>query len=182
MAPIVVGATSVGGVASAAQTLWPGIYMVGVTVADCGAMASAELVVFNPEGGFATGGGWIAPENDGLDAQMRCNFGFNVKYKNGSPAGHITFRYTNDCLDLKSTSIEQLVITGDHVAQFKGWACVNGEDGNWFSVKVVDSGEPGLGSDTVEINVWAPGADPESDPAEWIGGALGGGNISVHAR
>ena len=96
--------------------------------------------------------------------------------------GHVEFRYTDGYIDLKSMSIEQLVITGGTIAQIKGWAEVNGEEGNWFFVKAIDNGEPGVGVDTFEIKVWAPGVDPEGDPTERASGVLQGGNVRVHAR
>lgn len=149
-----------------------------------GATTHAVLTVYNPEGGFATGGGWIVPEDDGLNTHpdVRANFGFVAKYKQDAASGHIEFRYKDNHLNLKSTSIEQLVITGGRIAQFKGWARVNGEEDNWFFVKAIDNGEPGVGADTFEIKVWAPEVDPEGDPTEKAGGVLQGGNIRVHTE
>jgi len=181
---IVVTAYSELGVASALEPLEPGIYMIEVTVTSSAVTTSAVLVVYNPLGGFATGGGWIMPEDDGLNTypNQRANFGFNAKYKSGATAGHIEFRDSDGYIDLKSTSIEQLVITGGKIAQFKGYASVNGEDGNWFFVKAIDNGEPGTGADTFDIKIWMPGADPEGDPTERVGGVLAGGNILVHIK
>jgi len=172
------------GVADAVETLEPAIYTVEVTVASAPATATAFLVVYNPEGGFATGGGWIVPEDDGENTypNVRANFGFNAKYKKGLPTGHIEFRYKDGYIDLKSSSIEQLVITGGRIAQFKGWASVNGEEGNWFFAKAIDNGEPGKGNDTFDIKIWAPGLDPEADDPEKAGGVLQGGNIVVHKK
>ncbi len=113
---------------------------------------------------------------------MRANFGFNARYRQGGAAGHIEFRYSDGHIDLKSTSIEQVVITGGKIVQFKGWARVNGEDAHWFFTKGIDNGEPGVNSDLFDIKTWAPGVDPEGDPTERAGGVLQGGNIVVHAR
>jgi len=179
---IVVVAVSEGGVAVAeTPPLEPDIYSIDVTV-EC-ASASALLVVYNPDGGFATGGGWIVPEDDGLNTHpnARANFGFNAKYKQDSPTGHIEFRYSDGYIDLKSSSIEQLVITGGKIVQFKGWASVNKEQGHWFFVKAIDNGEPGS-NDTFDIKVWAPGVSEEGDPTERAGGVLQGGNIIVHTK
>jgi hypothetical protein len=181
---IVVTALSLDGLAYAVEPLEPALYTVDVTVASAPATATAFLVVYNPEGGFATGGGWIVPEDDGLNTypSVRANFGFNAKYKKGLPTGHIEFRYSDGYIDLKSTSIEQLVITGSNLAQFKGWARVNGEEDNWFFAKAIDNGEPGTGVDTFEIKIWAPGEDLEGDYTERAGGVLQGGNIRVHKK
>jgi hypothetical protein len=177
-----VAAESADGVAvEEAPPLEPDIYSIEVAV-EC-ASASALLAVYNPEGGFATGGGWIVPEDDGLNTypNQRANFGFNAKYKKGDPTGHLEFRYSNGHIDVKSTSIEQLVITGGKIAQFKGWASVNHEEGHWFFVKAIDNGEPGI-NDEFDIKIWAPGVSEEGDPTERAGGMLQGGNIVVHKK
>ena len=180
---IVVKATTEDGVATATQALEPAIYQVEVSLGSSDVTASAILVVYNPEGGFATGGGWILPKADGLNTHpnARANFGFNAKYKAGKPTGNIEFRYSDGYVDLKSSSIQQLVITGGKLAQFKGWASVNRQAGYWFFAKAIDNGEPGT-NDTFEIKIWAPGANPEGDPSERAGGVLQGGNIVVHTK
>ncbi|MHC4574207.1 MAG: post-COAP-1 domain-containing protein [Planctomycetota bacterium] len=181
---IVLDANSQDGAAQVVQPLEPAIYMIKVTLGCSDYTASAILVVFNPEGGFATGGGWILPVNDGLNTHpdVRANFGFNAKYKQDDPTGHLEFRYSDGFIDLKSTSIDQLVITGGKIVQFKGWASVNGQQGHWFFVKAIDNGEPGTNNDTFEIKTWAPGVDPEGDPSDRAGGVLQGGNIVVHTK
>jgi len=180
---IVLLAQSVGGIAvvESPPPLEPDIYSIEVAV-EC-ASTSALLAIYNPEGGFATGGGWIVPEDDGLNtySNQRANFGFNAKYKQDAATGHIEFRYSDGYIDLKSSSIEQLVITGGKIAMFKGWASVNREPDHWFFVKAIDNGEPGI-NDTFDIKVWAPGVDTEGDPTERAGGTLQGGNIVVHTR
>ena len=181
---IVVTASSQNGVASAVRALEPAIYAVNVTLGCSSLTTKAFLVVFNPQGGFATGGGWILPANDGENTHPnnRANFGFNAKYKDNNPTGNLEFRYTDGYIDLKSTLIDQLVITGGKIAQFKGQAVVNRQQGCRFFVKVIDNGEPGT-NDTFEIKVWAPGIDPESNsPYERAAGALKGGNIQVHTH
>jgi len=181
---IVVGPVeSVGGVAEAeTPPLEPDIYMIDVT-AEC-ASDSGILVVYNPGGGFATGGGWIVPEDDGHNTYPleRANFGFNAKYKQDEATGHLEFRYSDGHIDLKSSSIEQLVITGGKIAMFKGWASVNKEPDHWFFVKAIDEGEPGV-NDHFDIKVWASGLEEEvDDPTERAAGILQGGNIVVHTK
>jgi len=181
---VVVTALTVGGVAHAVEPLEPGVYAVEVTLESFEATASAKLIVYNPCGGFVTGGGWILPEDDGFNTwpDVRANFGFNAKYKRGEPRGNILFRYTDRYIRLKSKSIEQLVVAGGSVAHFMGWARVNRENGYWFCAKVVDNGQPGSGVDTFEIDIWAPGVPPEEEPTETVGGILQGGNIKVHTN
>jgi hypothetical protein len=180
---IIVTADTQNGVAQTVRALQPAIYMIEVTLGCSDFTASAILVVYNPDGGFATGGGWFVPEADGLNTHpsVRANFGFNAKYNKGDPTGHLEFRYSDGYIDLKSSSVEQLVITGGRIVQFKGLASVNGEGDNSFFVKAIDNGEPGS-YDNFEIKIWDPGADPEGDPSERAGGVLEGGNIVVHAK
>lgn len=185
---IEVTADSNNGLAQAAVTLEPAIYKIDIYLTACGTSyenpdASAYLVVYNPEGGFATGGGWFVPQDDGYNTHpnIRANFGFNAKYKKGMSTGHIEFRYTDEYIDLKSTSIEQLVITGGKIAMFKGYATVNEQPENWFFAKAVDNGQPGT-EDTFQIKIWAPTQDIDADPNEHAEGKLKGGNILVHTK
>jgi hypothetical protein len=184
VATVVATAYSQDGVATVVQALEPAIYAVRVTLGCSGLTVQAFLVVFNPQGGFATGGGWILPVNDGENTHPnnRANFGFNAKYKDSNPTGNLEFRYSDGYIDLKSTLIDQLVITGGRIVQFKGQALVNRQQGCRFFVKAIDNGEPGT-NDTFEIKVWASGTDPESNsPFERAAGVLKGGNIQVHIK
>ncbi|MBM4429340.1 MAG: PKD domain-containing protein, partial [Chloroflexi bacterium] len=70
----------------------PGIYTLHLTVTDNdGASGTAEfhyIVVYNPEGGFVTGGGWIKSPAGAYvaDASLvgKANFGFVSKYQKGA--------------------------------------------------------------------------------------------------
>ncbi|UCG59805.1 MAG: hypothetical protein JSU70_09845, partial [Phycisphaerales bacterium] len=86
-------------------------------------------------------------------------------------------------IDLKSTSVDLLVITGGKIVQFKGWASVNKTAGYWYFVKGIDNGEPGTLNDEFDIKIWEPGTDPDVDE-DWdrAGGVLQGGNIVVHTK
>jgi formylglycine-generating enzyme required for sulfatase activity len=183
---IVVTADSNDGVANAVMSLEPAIYMIQVTLGCSEYTASAILVVYNPEGGFATGGGWLVPEDDGINTHpnLKAHFGFSVEYKDSleDPNGSLEFRYQDDYVNLESTLIERLVVTGGKIAQFKGWAVVNGVPGNWFFVKAIDNGSPGKNNDIFEIKIWFPGVDPEGDPSERAGGVIRAGNIVVHTK
>ncbi len=171
------------GVAEAGVTLEPGIYSILVQTACSDATGTALLAVYNPEGGFATGGGWIIPQADEVNTQpgQRANFGFNVRYKKDVPSGQVEFRYTNASIDLKSSTLDQLVIAGTTIAQFKGTASVNGEDGWSFLTKVVDNGEPGS-SDIFDMKIWSPEDDVEGDPTDRARSVLDGGNIVIHNK
>ena len=86
--------------------LLPGVCTVSVRARDAAgnwsAPSSAILVVYNPTGGFATGGGWIVPGNvvnsnpgnvlPGLDSTSKANFGFVVKYQSGASTTSLSYR------------------------------------------------------------------------------------------
>jgi hypothetical protein len=57
---------------------------------------------------------------------------------------------------------------------------LNGVDGSFMSFTFVDDGEPGT-SDHATINIWAPGADPSTDPPVFsVSDFLTHGNIQAH--
>jgi hypothetical protein len=180
--PIEVPAVTTDGRAEAAVSLAPGVYSVEIATTICPEAGQAVVVVYTPSEDFATGGGWFIPEDDGLNTHpnIRVNFGFNARPGSDLPSGHLEFRYTDGYIDLNSTSIEELVITDGKIVQFKGWASVNREEGYWFSVEAIDDGNPGVGADSFDLKVWAPGASQDDDPMERAGGLLRGGNITVH--
>jgi len=177
-------AVSDGGVAHAVEMLEPGTYAIEITLESFDATASAELVVYNPEAGFVTGGGWIACDDDSVDTRRptRIRFGFNARYRRGQPRGHLQVGWSDRSIRLRSTSIELVIISDDGTAQFAGQARVNGEPGYWFSVTVVDNGQPGRGVDTFAIDIWAPEQSPDDAPAAAAGGILRGGNIRLHLK
>ncbi len=183
---IVETTASVDGVANVVIPLEPAIYMIKVTLGCSDFTTSAILVIYNPQGGFASGGGWLMPADDGLNthSNVKAHFGFNVEYKGSleDPNGSLEFRYQDDYVNLESTLIDRLVVTGGKIAQFKGWAVVNGVPGNWFFVKAIDNGSPGKNNDIFEIKIWFPGVDPEGDPSDLAGGVINAGNIVVHAK
>jgi len=131
-------------------------------------IAESVLVVYNPQGGFVTGGGWIT--NSG----QKANFGFNAKYKNdGTLQGEFTMldRVSGKPVQIKATSLEWLVVRSDmKSASFAGKAQVDGQGSYDFRVDIVDNGEPGK-SDTFKVSV-SNGYSAE--------GTLDGGNIQVH--
>jgi hypothetical protein len=133
------------------------------------------------EPAFATGGGWILPEDDGLNTHpnQRANFALSVRIKKGVRTGTMEFFSPRSQIHLMSTSIERLVVSGGRIAQFDGWAKVNGQEGNWFIVEAIDNGEPGRDVDRFEIKIWSPVDDPDGDPTVRMGGVLQGGNIAV---
>jgi hypothetical protein len=62
----------------------------------------------------------------------------------------------------------------------EGIGKLDGEDGSAIRFTFIDDGEPGT-SDYMEVRIWAPGDDPETDPVYFsAAGFLIGGNIQAH--
>lgn len=141
---------------------------------------SVFFVVYDPEGGFATGGGWISPDEESTLPGGKANFGFVTKIKQGSCTGNLEFQYHDAEINLKSTTIDWLVISGVS-AQFQGTATINGEGLYTFRVTAKDNGEPGVGSDEFDIRIWE-GTDTEADPLHKAKNIIAGGNIVVHKK
>jgi hypothetical protein len=139
------------------------------------------LVVYDPSGN-AAGGGWYSPLNDNnVGLGGKATFGFIVKYIKDQTAGNLEFQFSVSQLNLKSTSIAWIVVSGSNV-QFTGSATIDGNSGFFFRVIAQDKGEPGVGKDTFAIKVWS--GDPESG-GELIHSShniLAGGNIQVKLK
>jgi Mg-chelatase subunit ChlD len=168
-----------------------GIFEVSVTVTDDDGGSDTEVcgfvVVFDPNGGFVTGGGWItSPAGAYLadpDASGRASFGFVSKYQKGaaSPTGSTEFQFKAGNLNFHSNTYQWLVVAGDK-AQYKGTGTVNGVGGYGFMLTARD-GSP----DTFRIKIWNTvdgavvydnqiGAGETADPTT----VLVGGSIKIH--
>lgn len=161
-----------------------GVYTLVVVATDnAGNTAESDpvfFVVYDPEGGFATGGGWIYPDEASTLPGGKANFGFVAKYKRGSSTGNLEFQYQDAEINLKSTTIDWLVISGVS-AQFQGTGTINGEGVYTFRVMARDKGEPGVGTDEFDIKIWE-GIDTEVGPIHNAKNIIAGGNIVVHKK
>ncbi|MGH2536450.1 MAG: post-COAP-1 domain-containing protein, partial [Candidatus Promineifilaceae bacterium] len=170
-------AVTAGAVAPAAA----GIYDLCVRASDAagntGAASCALFVVFNPDGGFATGGGWIDVGGE------HANVGFVAKYKNdGSLEGSTQFHHQAGDLNFQSTSYDWLVIAaGGASAELRGQGTVNGQmapDGSSYQFTLsAGDGNP----DTFRLRVWWLNNGVET--VVFDNGAsqpLGGGSIKIH--
>jgi hypothetical protein len=138
----------------------PGVYSVCVRASDSAGNTSQEacefVAVYDPDGGFVTGGGAIdspvgadvvSPSASGV-----ARFGFVSKYHKGAtvPSGNVQFRFEAGNLRFTSTSMEWLVVTGEPRAKFRGVGVVDGEGTCRFEVDAWDgsldaSGQDGFG-------------------------------------
>ena len=174
-----------------------GVYPVTVTVtAACGASVSQRLefvVIYDPEGGFVTGGGWIQSPlgayTTNPDLSGRANFGFVSKYKKGAniPTGQTEFQFQTGSFNFHSTVYEWLVVAGAK-AQYKGSGKVNGSGDYGFLLTVTDGQISGGGGvDRFRIKVWDKATsgvvyDNQIGDADDEGAKQGiaGGSIIIH--
>ena len=161
-----------------------GVYTLVVTATDNAGNTNVSdpvfFVVYDSDGGHATGGGWFYPDYESTLPGGKANFGFTARYKNGDSTGKLNFQYKDADIHLKSTSIDWLTISAVS-AQFQGTGTINGEGLYTFRVQTKDNGEPGAGSDHFDIKIW-DGTDTEADPYHKAKNVLSGGNIQVHKK
>jgi hypothetical protein len=148
-------------------------------------------VLYDPEGGFVTGGGWIWSEAgycqlDGAcgAAEGKASFGFVSKHKKGAtlPTGQTQFLFKAGNLNFHSDSYDWLVVNqNDSNAQYKGSGTINGEsapNGDLYKFMLwAGDGEP----DTFRIKIWwEVGEDEEMAYENAVGQPIGGGSIVIH--
>ena len=176
-----------------------GVYESKLTVTDddggAGQSIFQYVVVYDPNGGFVTGGGWIdSPAGAyGPDPTLsgRANFGFVSKYQPGAnvPTGNTEFQFKEGNFNFQSTVYEWLVVAGAK-AQYKGSGKVNGAGDYRFLLTAIDGQiNGGGGVDKFRIKIWdnasggviydnRRGASDDLDSANPQ--ALGGGSIVIH--
>ena len=172
----------------------PGVYTIMVSITDIGSLKCQEyVVVYDPDGGFVTGGGWInSPAGSYADNPTltgRASFGFVSKYKKGNtvPTGQTEFQFKVANLNFKSTSYDWLVIAGAKV-QYKGIGTINGQGNYDFMITAVDGQIKGSrGDDKFRIKIWdnASGKIVYDNQMDAKDGAepttkLDGGSIVIH--
>jgi hypothetical protein len=177
-----------------------GVYEVLVTVSDaCGAGSNEYhyqyVVVFDPSGGFVTGGGWIISQPGAYitkpDATGRANFGFNAQYKKGSntPDGNTQFQFQAGDLNFHSSEYDygSLVIAGAK-ALYKGTGTINGIGGYSFMVSAIDGDmKAPVTADRFRMKIWVTASgvtvydnnNGAPDAAE-ASTDINGGSIVIH--
>ena len=179
----------------------PGVYKVSLLVTDNRSASTvattvndlqALIVIYDPDGGWVAGGGWIQSPAGAYaqmpDATGKASFGFVSQYQNGAsiPAGATTFHFNAGDLNFQSTSYEWLVISG-RKAQYKGAGTINGSGSYRFMLTCIDGDRPGGdGLDKIRVRIWSDTNGlvydnqlhfhEDADPST----VLGGGSIVIH--
>jgi hypothetical protein len=176
-----------------------GVYTVTLTVTDddggSGQSVFQFVVVYDPDAGFVTGGGWIDSPAGAYAASPslagKANFGFVSRYRPGKtvPEGQTEFRFSVANLNFHSSNYDWLVVGGAR-AQYKGTGTINGSGGYKFILTAIDGQRPGGGGvDKFRIKIWREsddilvydnqmGALDTANPTT----ALGGGSIVIHTN
>jgi hypothetical protein len=180
-----------------------GVYLVTLRITDdCGQTVAtnqvggfdALVVVYDPNAGFVTGGGWINSPPGAYAANPtllgKANFGFVSKYQTGAniPDGQTEFQFKVANLNFHSTVYDWLVVSGPK-AQYKGTGTINGTGNYGFMLTATDGDlNGGGGVDKFRIKIWDKnngdaivydnqmGAGINDNPTT----ALGGGSIVIH--
>jgi hypothetical protein len=211
-ATITPGSTS-GSVTATKTYSSAGVYIIKVIVTDKDNRQSVEyihryFVVYDPNGGFVTGGGWIiSPAGacvagmvpglcNGSPAGGKANFGFVSKYAKGSQTvvdGETEFQFKDGNINFHSTAYAatSLVISGP-MAQYKGTGTINGTGNYNFIVTARDGNVAGGGgSDGFRIKITTmvngveavvydnrPGTANDMTSANTT--TLSGGSVTIH--
>jgi hypothetical protein len=162
------------------------------------------LAVYNPNGGFVTGGGWImSPAGSSVqypNATGKANFGFTSQYKNGAttPTGDTQFQFQAGNVNFHSNDYQWLVISGG-LAQYKGSNGIINGSGNYdflltacdaevngscpggktdtFRIKIMDANN---GDTVVYDNMMGQSDTTSTGSPNAPTTALGGGDIVIH--
>jgi hypothetical protein len=182
------------------KNLPAGVYTIKLTLKDYCEEETTEnyqyVVIYDPNGGFVTGGGWILSPAGAYTPNVtltgKATFGFVSKYKKGTnvPEGNTEFQFHAGNLNFKSSEYEggSLVVAGSK-AIYKGKGTINGNGDYGFMVSAVDGQVSGGGGvDMFRIKIWDKasglivydnniGNDDNAIPST----ALSGGSIVIHS-
>lgn len=181
----------------------PGVYTVTVSVTDeAGDTATGTfqyVVVYDPDGGYVTGGGWIWSPPGAFHPNLadlagltgKATFGFVARYRKGAnvPDGNTEFHFNAGDLNFKSTAYQWLVVAGSR-AQYKGTGTINSEGAYGFMLTAIDGQLQGPAQpDRFRMKIWDTATSTviydnlagSGDDAE-LGDAtvLGGGSVVIH--
>ncbi|MCM4154830.1 hypothetical protein DHD80_02310 [Gramella sp. AN32] len=174
-----------------------GVYVVSAIAGGGCDRSEAYLPVYDPNGGFVTGGGWIESPAIAMSSGVtgKANFGFNAKYKTGKNNiaevdGNTNFQFKTGNLNFSSEGHDNmsLVISGKK-ATYTGTGTVNGIGNHRFRVIAIDGdSDTPLSPDQFRIKIFANGStsdvlyDNQRDAGEEsdLATTILGGSIVIH--
>jgi hypothetical protein len=172
---------------SCTRALDAGTYTVTVEVTDddggAGSAVTGMIVVYDPSGGFVTGGGWIDSPAGAYTADPtltgKATFGFVSKYKKtaDTPTGNTEFQFHAAGLNFHATAYDWLVMTGSDYAKFKGVGTVNGTGEYKFQIWAGDN-DP----DTFRIKIWYEDGGETVVYDNGMNQEIGAGSIVIHKK
>ena len=146
-----------------------GVYKLQMNVTDQKGITSyantnndldAIVVVYDPNGGYAYGGGFynspVGALKSNAKAEGKASYGFTVNYfKNSTnPKGETQFEFKVGDFEFNALNFEYLVIS-NAMAQFKGTGKINGgQSGVAFTMTVVDGQLDGTGIDKIRMRIF----------------------------
>jgi hypothetical protein len=167
----------------------------GITIVNKNVDLNEIVVVYDPNAGFVTGGGWINSGEGSYVAKPaltgKASFGFVSKYQNGAnkPSGETEFNFQVANFSFHSSSYDWLVVSGAR-AQFKGSGAINGVTGYGFLLTALDGdAQGGGGADGFRIKITNTatgdlvydnrlGQDESANNTQ----AIGGGSVVLHTK
>jgi hypothetical protein len=189
----------------------PGVYKLQMNVTDQTGTTSyantngdvdAIVVIYDPNGGYAYGGGYYHSPAGALKSNSlatgKASYGFTMNYfKNSTyPKGEAQFEFKVGQFEFNALNFDYLVI-GNSMAQFKGTGkIVGGQSGIGFTMTVTDGQLDGTGVDKIRMKIYnknsgtviydnQPGASDAALPAQAVGTnstvVISGNNLIVAA-
>jgi hypothetical protein len=120
----------------------------------------AIVVVYDPNGGYAYGGGWFSSPAGALKSNILttgdASYGFTVNYYKGAtyPKGETQFDFKVGDFEFNALNFEYLVISNS-MAQFKGTGKITGgQSGVGFTMTVTDGQLDGSGVDKIRMKIY----------------------------
>lgn len=172
----------------------PGVYKLQMNVTDQTGVTSyantnndldAIVVIYDPNGGNAYGGGWFTSPAGALSANGaatgKASYGFSVNYANANkPKGETQFEFKVGGFEFNALNFDYLSI-GASKAQFRGTGkIIGGQSGIGFIMTVTDGALDGSGADKIRMKIFnrntgqvyydnQPGASDAADPVTVVG-------------
>ena len=171
----------------------PGVYKLQMNVTDQTGITSyantngdvdAIVVIYDPNGSYAYGGGWFPSVAGALAsdpaATGKASYGFAVNYRNAAkPKGETQFEFKVGSFEFNALNFEYLSVAGAK-AQFRGTGkIIGGQSGINFIMTVSDGALDGTGVDKIRMKIFRnngqviydnqPGDSDADDPTTAVG-------------